>query len=76
MHLAMAPGPDLDRMNRATLSQMAVYFDEVGAGKDGGEVVVDLFEWIRPRFSIASSDAIYGPGNPLRRQPELQDAFW
>lgn len=73
MHAAMAPGPNLDRMNRSMLSFMAMYFDELAAD---GASSIGLYEWIRPRFTIASTEAIYGPGNPFKRQPDLGDAFW
>lgn len=73
MHAAMAPGPSLDRMNRSMLNIMARYFDELAAH---GRPSIELYEWIRPRFTIASTEAIYGPGNPFKRQPDLGDAFW
>ena len=36
----------------------------------------NLFEWIRPRFTIASTEAIYGPGNPYKVEPEIGQGFW
>lgn len=73
MHREMAPGPNLDRMNRAMLSTLAPFLDEwaVEGGWEG-----NLFEWITPRFTIASTEAIYGKENPIRLQPELAEAFW
>ena len=73
MHREMAPGPNLDRMNKAMLSTMAPFFDEwaVEGGWEG-----DLFAWIKPKFTIASSESIYGKKNPIRLQPELAEAFW
>ena len=73
MHRVMAPGPDLDRMNKAMLGTFAPFLDE-WAAEGGWEG--DLYEWIRPRFTIASTEAIYGMGNPIRLQPELAEAFW
>lgn len=73
MHRAMAPGLNLDRMGKAMLGTFAPFLDEwaVEGGWEGG-----LFEWIRPRFTIASTEAIYGNRNPFRLQPELAEAFW
>ncbi|KAF6218762.1 hypothetical protein HO133_005305 [Letharia lupina] len=31
---------------------------------------------IRPRFTIASTESIYGKRNPIRLDPELVEAFW
>lgn len=73
MHREMAPGPNLDRMHKAMLSTLAPFLDElaVEGGWEG-----DLFGWIRPRFTIASTEAIYGEKNPIKLQPELAEAFW
>lgn len=73
MHTAMAPGPNLDHMNQNMLSIMEGYFNELGARDD---LTVELFEWIRPRFTVASTEALYGPGNPFKRKPELGRDFW
>lgn len=74
MRTAMAAGPNLDHMHRNMLSIMETYFDELATASEQTEI--ELFEWIRPRFTVASTEAIYGPGNPFKRQPELGDDFW
>ena len=73
MHKEMAPGYNLDRMNKAMLDTFLPFLDEwaVDGGWEGG-----LFEWIKPRFTIASTESIYGERNPIRIQPELAEAFW
>ena len=73
MHREMAAGPNLDRMTKAMLSTLAPFLDEwaVEGGWEG-----DLFGWIKPRFTIASTESIYGERNPIRLQPELAEAFW
>ena len=73
MHREMAPGPNLDCMDRAMLGTMSPFLDEwaVEGGWVGG-----LFGWIRPRFTIASTEAIYGDRNPIRLHPELAEDFW
>ncbi len=74
MRTAMAPGPNLDHMHRNMLSIMEKYFDELPTGSE--QTTIELFEWIWPRFTVASTQAIYGPANPFKRQPELGDDFW
>ena len=73
MHSEMAPGSNLDHMNRSMLSIMATYFDELAKQTP---TEVDLFGWIRPRFTVASTEAIYGSGNPFKVEPGLESAFW
>ncbi|KAL6722346.1 hypothetical protein ACLMJK_001453 [Lecanora helva] len=72
MHAALAPGANLDRMNQTMLGIMEGYFDDLAKG----DAVIDLYEWIRPRFSIASTEAIYGSGNPFKHQKTLGNDFW
>lgn len=74
LRTAMAPGPNLDNMHRNMLSIMEKHFDELATAS--GQNTIELFEWIRPRFTVATTDAIYGPGNPFKRQPGLGDDFW
>lgn len=73
MHREMAPGTNLDRMSKAMLGTLAPFLEEwaVEGGWEG-----DLFGWIRPRFTIASTESIYGERNPIKLQPELAEAFW
>ena len=73
MHREMSPGLNLDRMNKAMLSTLAPFLDEwaVEGGWEG-----DLYRWTKPRFTIASTESIYGEKNPIRLQPDLADAFW
>lgn len=75
MHAAMSPGPDLDRMNEAMLTKFLPETDTFAAAK-GQEIELDLYKWIRKSFSMASTEAIYGPGNPFAKQPELAESFW
>lgn len=36
----------------------------------------DFFSWIRHTVCLASTDVIYGPSNPFRVDPQLENAFW
>ena len=46
---------------------------DVGQAKN-----VKLFKWIRHLLSVAGTDAVYGPANPMSTRPELglEQAFW
>ena len=73
MHSMMAPGPMLDRMNRTMLGAMEGYFNELASQ---GNITVGLYGWFRPRLTVASTGAIYGPGNPFKHRPEVAEDFW
>ena len=55
MHIEIAPGPNIDRMGKDMLGTLAPFPHEwaVEGGLGRG-----LFEWIRPRFTIGSTEAI------------------
>ncbi|KAF9699632.1 hypothetical protein EKO04_002456 [Ascochyta lentis] len=52
-------------------SMLDVVSTELGHAQSG-----DLYSWIRHTICLASTDALYGPCNPFRVDPELEDAFW
>ncbi|KAL2163564.1 hypothetical protein VTH06DRAFT_5622 [Thermothelomyces fergusii] len=68
---AMAPGPDLDAINRRAIE---IYADELArlraraAGEEGrpGRVVVGLWEWTRRVMVDSTTEAVWGPENPYR----------
>ena len=76
MHAAMAPGPDLESMSKAMLTKFLPEADALSGGGSHQETTLELFRWIRQAFSSSSTEAIYGPGNPFTRQPELAELFW
>ena len=71
MHATLMPGPDLDAMNRMMIENLGTVLD---AFQDGREV--DLYKWSRSTITLASTDAAFGPGNPFRTTPSLEDDFW
>ncbi|KAL2186140.1 cytochrome P450 [Thermothelomyces heterothallicus CBS 203.75] len=76
---AMAPGPDLDAINRRAIQ---IYVDEMArlraraAGEEGqpGKVVVGLWEWTRRMMVDSTTEAVWGPENPYR-DPAVADAW-
>lgn len=75
MHSTMAPGPNLDRMNKAMLSRFLPQLQDLDQGPTSG-VQIGLFKWGSRALAIASCDAIYGPRNPFAKDPDLIDDFW
>lgn len=71
----LAPGPQLDLMIQNMLSALLPFFDEI-AGDGEATTNTDLYGWVRRAFTLAGTETLYGPENPFRREPGLEDAFW
>ncbi|MCJ1398838.1 hypothetical protein MMC11_002039 [Xylographa trunciseda] len=72
MRATLLPGPILDGMNERMLGNVSAMLDELDC--EGG-MVTNLFEWARHTITRASTDAFFGPLNPLKA-PEIEEAFW
>ena len=73
IHATLASGEGLDHMTRVAIENVALSLDSIKT--DGGPVRLDLVRWLRHEITLATSEAIYGPGNPLR-DPNVEDGFW
>ncbi|KAK5005405.1 hypothetical protein LTR28_007757 [Elasticomyces elasticus] len=72
MYATLAPGPELDELNLAVLDQFVDTINKFDAS--GREI--KLWAWLRHHFSLASTNALYGPQNPFAIHPELEEVFW
>lgn len=73
----VAPGPILDGMVRRFCDSLIHFMDELGTrSRSGDDITVDLFAWTKHSFGRSTTDAAYGPENPYRLQPELENDFW
>jgi hypothetical protein len=70
IHTPLAPGPDLDAMNRVMAEKIV---DAMDGLKE--ERTVGLFEFIRHEITLATTDSIYGPHNPFK-DIEIENSFW
>ncbi|KAL9105199.1 MAG: hypothetical protein Q9187_008767, partial [Circinaria calcarea] len=73
MHAVLAPGKDLDDMNRAMVTSVGASVDKLC--KDEETTTIDLMNWIRHEITMASTNAAYGPKNPFK-DPEVEKGFW
>lgn len=73
MHQSLAPGPDLNGLISSIASSVSTALDELL--EEHYELNIDLYAWIRGLIALASTDAIYGKGNPFR-DPEVMNGFW
>ncbi|EFR05040.1 hypothetical protein MGYG_08045 [Nannizzia gypsea CBS 118893] len=65
-------GSGLDKMNAIMINFLQASMDELATAT---EDPIDLFAWGRDAMTTASSEAVWGAKNPLRRK-EVQDMFW
>jgi hypothetical protein len=69
---AVSPGRNLDAMNRMMLGLVASQFDEQAKHQRQN---VNLFEWVQHQITLATTNSIYGSGNPFR-DSGIEQAFW
>jgi hypothetical protein len=77
----LAPGQALDAVTGVQMARTGEMLQKllpsgVGEGRDGEEVQVTLYAWLRHIFSVCNAAAIYGPENIFAMHPELEDEFW
>ena len=72
IHAALAPGGGLDQMNSIMIQSLTMSFDKLGKSES---FRINLAAWLRHEVTMATSEAVYGPGNPLR-DPEVENGFW
>lgn len=73
MHAALAPGGGLEHMSRVMVQHVSTSLDSLKTGD--GAVRISLASWLCHEITQATSEAIYGPGNPLR-DPSVQAGIW
>ena len=73
MHAALAPGGGLEHMSRVMVQNVSTSLDSLKTGD--ATVRINLASWLCHEITLATSEAIYGPGNPLR-DPNVEDGFW
>ncbi|KAJ8069257.1 hypothetical protein OCU04_002921 [Sclerotinia nivalis] len=70
IHKPLAPGPELDAMNRVMAQKVAASVDGIK-----GERSVRLFDFIKREIAMATTESVYGPQNPFK-DPVVADGFW
>lgn len=69
----LLPGPHLDELNKSILEK---FLPDINALAKDGPQEIQLWQYLRHHFSIASTTAIWGPKNPFAIDPDLESAFW
>jgi hypothetical protein len=68
---ALAPGMQLDAMNRVMLGLVAAALNRM---REQEVMKVKLFNWVKGQITMATTNSAYGPANPYKG-PEILDAF-
>lgn len=74
MREALAPGSDLDNMNRSMIQEIAKSLDLLQPpAKESRKF--GMYGWLRDTITLATTRSVYGPINPYEDKT-IADAFW
>ena len=73
IHAATAPGGGLEHMNRMMIASVSTSFNGLKTGVL--PIRLNILNWLRRGITLATSEAVYGPANPLKNQT-VEDGFW
>ena len=73
IHAATAPGGGLEHMNRIMIANVSTSFNSLKTGTL--PIRLNILSWLRHGITLATSEAVYGPANPLRNRT-VEDGFW
>lgn len=73
--VALAPGPQVERLNLLILQDCWTYFLKPFEDSTSGSRI-GLHATIRHMITVSSTNAIYGPENPVSTNPRIEKAFW
>ncbi|TVY15750.1 Cholesterol 7-alpha-monooxygenase [Lachnellula arida] len=65
-------GEALNELNLATLNSFAA---TINAAEDPFRIE-SLYVWLRSNFTIATTDHLFGPHNPMRSSPNMVESYW
>lgn len=70
---AMSPQGGMDDMSRVAANITKRQLDIIQERKERHRV--DLWDWVQHDITLATTEAVYGPGNPYR-DPKVAQGFW
>jgi hypothetical protein len=65
-----------NRMNANALRYVASHLEGVCTSSGEEIVVPSVYRWTRDLMTLATCQALYGPGNPLAKDPSLLEDIW
>ncbi|KAL6713087.1 hypothetical protein ACLMJK_009208 [Lecanora helva] len=75
MRAALAPGVDLDAMNRIMVQNVAASLERLQPEKGRPSTNINLMHWLRHELTMATTNAVYGPRNPYANR-DVENGFW
>ena len=76
----LGPGAHLNKLSTDAVRELLRELGNHSTSRVGTEVpkaqAVDLLIWIRRFVTFGTAEFLFGPENPLKRKPELEEAFW
>lgn len=74
MHVALAPGKDLENTTQNFLRSVSGALEAISSNTDTKSF--QLFSWIRRLVTRASTDAVYGAKQNPFQDPAVEAGFW
>ncbi|KAK1523889.1 uncharacterized protein CCOS01_08976 [Colletotrichum costaricense] len=74
IHVGMA-ADNLHRMNASALAYVSDALDDLCRGNEAYEAS-NFWIWVRDLMTMATTEALYGPGNPLKKDASLMKDTW
>ena len=74
MHLALAPGEDLERTTEGFLDSVSCLLESVQTVAN--QENFQLFSWVKKLVTRASTDTVYGASKNPFQHPAVEAAFW
>jgi len=68
----LSPGAGLSELNTGVVNKLADFLNAIS--EDGEKF--GLYRWIRDGLTLATSDALYGPHDPVNADHRLIDSLW
>lgn len=62
-HRCLSPGPSLEKMERAALTSIQGYLDDLAS--EPNDAVVNLFSWLRTVMTVGTTEAVSLPTSSL-----------
>ena len=70
---ATTPGGGLEDLNRIMIASVSASLNSLKTGTL--PIRLNLLSWVRREVGLATSEAVYGPANPLK-DPIVEAGFW
>ncbi|KAJ7075349.1 cytochrome P450 [Mycena belliarum] len=72
----LGPGESLNALSLAAARELGRQITAHAAQLEQQSETVDLLAWVQHFVTIGTAQYLYGPENPLARDPRLEQAFW